>query len=93
MLNKYRTLKRYRTCNRCRAMYRGSHGKSDKCELGYDLEMRRGAFGFSCGYPGESCPKPTTYEELLDSPKKWELPQWTVKKDDTNKETGNGRKD
>lgn len=92
MLNKYRVLKRHRTCNRCRAMYRGSCGHSDTCELGYDLEMRRGMFG-SWGYPGEPCPKPTTYKELLDSPRKWELPQWTVKKDGTNKETDSGKKD
>lgn len=84
-MNKYRDLKMYRTCNNCRAMFRGSCRSSDKCELGYNLKKQQGAFGFSVGYPGEPCPKPTTYKELLDSPKKWELPQWTLKNDDASK--------
>lgn len=81
MLNKTRLIKRYRTCERCKAMFRGWCGDSDTCELGYDLELRRGAFGLSVGYPGEPCPKPTTNKEWLDSPGKWELPPRMTKKD------------
>lgn len=63
-------LKNPRTCNGCKAMFRGWCGHPDECTLGYDLEYRKGAFGFSVGYPGEPCPKPKTNMELVDAPKK-----------------------
>ena len=74
MMNKYRRLGKHRNCNRCKAMLLGSCGKQDRCELGYELDQRKGPFGISIGYPGEPCPKPTTYKEWLDSPAKWEIP-------------------
>ena len=67
-------LKRARTCEGCRAMYRGSCGDRDTCELGYELKYRRILDGVSMGFPGEPCPKPKTNMELCDAPKKWELP-------------------
>ena len=74
-LNKLRPLKQYRTCERCKSMFRGMCGSPDHCELGYDLKWKKGTFGLRIGYPGEPCPKPTTNKEWLDSPAKWERPQ------------------
>lgn len=66
----YMKLKNPRTCNGCKAMFRGWCGDLDQCILGYDLEQRKGPYGISIGYPGEPCPKPKTNMEMVDAPKK-----------------------
>lgn len=63
-------LKKYRTCNGCKAMFRGWCGHLDECTLGYDLEYRKGPYGIRVGYPGEPCPKPKTNMKMLDALRK-----------------------
>ena len=64
------TLKKCKTCNGCKAMFRGWCGHLDECTLGYTLEHRKGPYDISVGYPGEPCPKPKTNMELVDAPRK-----------------------
>ena len=63
-------IKQHRSCNGCRAMFRGWCGHPDVCYLGYDLTYLVGAFGISSGYPAEPCPKPRTYMDMCDAPRK-----------------------
>jgi len=74
MPDKYRPIRKFRTCNGCKAMVRGWCGHPDECTLGYTLEQCKGPYGIRIAYPGEHCPKPKTNMELVDSPAKWELP-------------------
>ncbi len=63
-------IKNYRTCNGCKAMFRGWCGSPDVCYLGYNLTYRVGSFGISYGCPGEPCPKPKTNMEMVNAPRK-----------------------
>lgn len=70
MLDKLRPIKQYKTCERCKAMFRGWCGNPDECTLGYTLEYRKGPYDIRTGYPGEPCPKPKTNMELVNAPRK-----------------------
>lgn len=64
------TIKKFRTCNRCKARFRGGCDHLDVCILGYKLKYRKGVYDLSIGYPGEPCPKPQTDMEFADAPRK-----------------------
>lgn len=54
-------LKKNRTCTGCRALeYIGYGGRKYECELDYLMNDEK---------PLEPCPKPKTYDQLINSPK------------------------
>jgi len=55
-----------RTCNGCKAL---AQTHKFYCELGYKLEPKKEIYGVvvECK-PSEECPKPKTFEQLMD---KW----------------------
>lgn len=63
-------IKQYRSCNGCKGIIRGWCGGYDECTLGYKLKHKIHQFGFTIGYPGEPCPKPRTYRDYCDAPRK-----------------------
>ena len=64
------TIKKFRTCNGCKARFRGWCDRPDVCILGYKLKYRKGVYDLSIGYPGEPCPKPKTNMETVNAPRK-----------------------
>ena len=63
-------IKKYKTCNGCKARFRGCGDHLDVCALGYKLKYRKGVYDMNIGYPGEPCPKPNTSMEFVDAPRK-----------------------
>ena len=66
-LKKMVKLKKYRTCNGCKAYY--YRFKSHHCSLGYrQKDSDKKLYGFSLGVvPDEKCTKPKTLSELSEA--------------------------
>ncbi len=71
---KNRRLRKARNCEGCRAFDELSKSYQPSCTLGYDNKGPMiAAMGIHRFVPQERCPKPMTFDQLFDSPKKSEV--------------------